>query len=216
MTIDTIDLMNSIADSLEKMQFIRAEEIPNIDLYMDQVTSFLDEGLKSSQRENKEEHIITKTMINNYTKNNVIEAPVKKKYSKEHILLLILVYYLKSFLQISDIKELIDPIRKKYFNVENGPDIEDIYKCIFADVEDKFPIIREEILEEYKASEHTFKEAGFEDESLQMFSFVCRLSCDIYVRKLMVEKIIDSYKKTEVNDSNIKEKNKEKSAAKQD
>ena len=92
MTINTEDLLNSIMESLDRVEYIKAEDIPNIDLYMDQVTTFMDSKLKASLRHPNEDKILTKTMINNYAKNDLLPPPIKKKYSKEHVLLLIFIY----------------------------------------------------------------------------------------------------------------------------
>ena len=97
MTIDSKDLLNSIMESLGRIDYIHADEIPNIDLYMDQVTTFMEEQLRSSKRY-PEDKVMTKTMINNYAKNNLLPPPVKKKYSKEHVLLLIFIYYFKKYI----------------------------------------------------------------------------------------------------------------------
>ena len=86
MTIDAKDLLNSILSSLSRIDYIRPESIPNIDLYMDQITTFMDTQLAASKR-HPDDKILTKTMINNYAKNNLLPPPVKKKYSKEHILI---------------------------------------------------------------------------------------------------------------------------------
>ena len=102
MTIDMNDMLNSILNELSHLQYVHPGDIPNIDLYMDQVTTFMDEQLDSTKRY-KEDKILTKTMINNYTKNNLLPPPVKKKYSREHMLLLIFIYYFKSILSIKDI-----------------------------------------------------------------------------------------------------------------
>ena len=104
MTIDSSDLLNSILESLERVKYISPEDIPNIDLYMDQITTFMDSRLHSSARNPGEDKILTKTMINNYAKNNLLPPPVKKKYSKEHVLLLIFIYYYKGILSINDIQ----------------------------------------------------------------------------------------------------------------
>ena len=88
MTIDSENILNSILSSLERIDYIKPTEIPNIDLYMDQVTTFMEEHLQSSKRY-PDDKILTKTMINNYAKNHLLPAPDKKKYSKEHLLLLI-------------------------------------------------------------------------------------------------------------------------------
>lgn len=79
---------------LDSVTRINPSDIPAIDLYMDQVTTFMDTHLSASKRFG-EDKILTKTMINNYAKNNLLPPPEKKKYSKNHILLLIFIYYLK-------------------------------------------------------------------------------------------------------------------------
>ena len=83
MKIDTQDMISSILDSISRIDYIKPEEIPGIDLYMDQVTTFMEKNLKSSKRYESDK-ILTKTMINNYAKNNLLPPPLKKKYSKEH------------------------------------------------------------------------------------------------------------------------------------
>ena len=92
MTIDNNNILNSILESMSRIDYIHPEDIPNIELYMDQVTTFMDEQLSSTKRY-PEDKILTKTMINNYAKNNLLPPPVKKKYSKEHVLFLIFIYY---------------------------------------------------------------------------------------------------------------------------
>ena len=84
MNINSENLLESILESLSRIDYIHAEDIPNIDLYMDQVTTLMDSGLSSSKRY-EEDKILTKTMINNYAKNNLLPPPDKKKYSREHI-----------------------------------------------------------------------------------------------------------------------------------
>lgn len=93
--------INKIASS----ELIETSQIPDISLYMDQITTFFDDKLKSNKR-NEDDKILTKTMINNYTKNKLIEPPIKKKYSKDHILSLIIIYHLKSILSINDINKI--------------------------------------------------------------------------------------------------------------
>ena len=89
MTIDDKDMINSILESVSRIDYIKPEDIPNIDLYMDQVTTFMEEQLVSSKRY-ADDKILTKTMINNYAKNKLLPPPEKKRYSKEHVLMLIL------------------------------------------------------------------------------------------------------------------------------
>ena len=69
-----------------KLDYILPEDIPNIELYMDQVTTFMDQHFSNSKRY-KDDKTLTKTMINNYTKNKLMPPPIKKKYSKNQIYL---------------------------------------------------------------------------------------------------------------------------------
>ena len=77
MNINSENLLESILESLSRIDYIHAEDIPNIDLYMDQVTTLMDSGLSSSKRY-EEDKILTKTMINNYAKNNLLPPPDRK------------------------------------------------------------------------------------------------------------------------------------------
>ena len=117
----------SLLDKLNGIDYINPESIPNIDLYMDQITSFMDDQLEMTKRRD-DDKLLTKTMINNYTKNDLLPPPIKKKYSKEHLLCLIFIYHLKNILCISDIQTVLNPITDRYFGNKDGFNMEDIYK----------------------------------------------------------------------------------------
>lgn len=103
--------MNKLEFEIDKLVLPKWEEIPNIDLYMDQIITYLDDSLCNiikNDKTDKSDKIITKTMINNYVKQNIIPAPTNKKYQKIHIAELIVICILKEVYCISDIKKLID------------------------------------------------------------------------------------------------------------
>lgn len=85
------------------------DELPTIDLYMDQVVILLGKYLGIFSAVSNDDKIITPTMINNYVKLKIIPAPVKKKYSKTHLAYLIIVCILKQTLSISTISKIIPP-----------------------------------------------------------------------------------------------------------
>ena len=99
----------AIDEEIEKFHIPRWEEIPQIDLYIDQVVSYLENYLSNyiESGEEKENKIITKTMINNYVKLGIMPAPEKKKYSKSHIAYLMVICILKQVHSIGDIGKLI-------------------------------------------------------------------------------------------------------------
>lgn len=192
MTIDTKDMLNSILESISRIDYIKPEEFPNIALYMDQVTTFMDAQLTHSKRY-AEDKILTKTMINNYAKNNLLPPPIKKKYSQEHMLLLIFIYYFKNILSITDIQVLLKPVTERYFNSDGTFTLTNIYEEVFGLEAEQIEVMKQDVIEKYSRSEKTFQDAPKEDqEFLQIFSFVCMLSFDVYVKKQMIEKIIDN------------------------
>lgn len=193
MTIDTADLLNSILQSISRIDYIKTSDIPNIDLYMDQVTTFMEDHLKSSRRY-PEDKILTKTMINNYAKNDLLPPPVKKKYSKEHLLVMIFIYYFKSILSITDIQSLLNPLTEKYFQCGKDFSLENIYNEVFQLEADQIEYLKKDIVERYNISQSTFPDAPKEDqEFLKIFSFICLLSFDVYVKKQVIEKLVDSF-----------------------
>ena len=191
MNIDTETLLQDLLDSLSKVDGVHPEDVPNIDLYMDQVTTFMDARLASSKRY-EEDKILTKTMINNYAKNHLLPPPEKKKYSKEHMLVLIFIYYFKNILSINDIQTLLEPITKKYFHSEDGFSISDLYQEIFELERSEIGTVREDVVKTFEAARASFADAPEEDrEFLQIFSFICMLSFDVYLKKQLHEELID-------------------------
>ena len=112
---------------LDSLSYIKPGSIPDIPLYMDQVTTFMDEHLAQMKRY-PEDKVLTKTMINNYAKNNLLPPPLKKKYSKEHILQMLLIYRLKQTLSIQQIKGVMQNLSAQ---VEDQPS-EQIWKELYA------------------------------------------------------------------------------------
>ncbi len=105
---------------------IKLSDIPWVDLYMDQVTTFFDEKLKDYKRD-VDDKILTKTMINNYAKAKLL-TPIKgKKYNKEQMVLLSLIYNLKQILSINDISFVLSPILKNLDSKDKTNSLEKIY-----------------------------------------------------------------------------------------
>ena len=195
MTIERENLLKSILESLGRIEHIKLEDIPNIDLYMDQVTTFMDKQLKNTTRNPEGDKILTKTMINNYAKNDLLPPPVKKKYSKEHIVLPIFIYYYKGILSISDIQTLLKPLTERYFHTDGSLSLGDIYEEVFSLEKDEVADLQKNIVRKFTISQETFQDAPEQDrEILQLFSFISMLSYDVYVKRLLIEKMIDSFK----------------------
>ena len=193
MKLDKDDILKSILEHISDLDYIKTADIPNIELYMDQVTTFMDSQMASSKRY-PDDKVLTKTMINNYAKNHLLPSPNKKKYSKEHVLMLIFIYYFKSFLSISDIQALLTPMADRYFQKEDGLNVEDLYNEVFGMEKEQVEYLKKDLMEKYQTASQSFAEAEEKDrEFLTMFSFICLLSFDVYMKKQLIESIIDSF-----------------------
>ncbi len=198
MTIDMHDLLNSIVKSLDRTEHIRPEELPDIELYMDQVTTFMEQRLKTTSRNPEDDKIMTKTMINNYVKNHLMPPPEKKKYSKEHMLLLIFIYYFKGFMTIGDIQKLMEPLTGRYFGEDKEFKLESVYREVFSMEKEEIENLKKDVIKKFRRAERTFEEAPEEgQEFLKMFSFICQLCFDVYLKKMMIEKMIDNISELE-------------------
>ena len=102
----------------------------------------MEEHLSSSKR-HPEDKVLTKTMINNYAKNHLLPPPVKKKYSKEHILMLTFIYYFKNIMSISDIQVLLGPVAEQFFPGEGSLKLTEVYEEIMnLELEQIEPLVK--------------------------------------------------------------------------
>lgn len=188
------EFLAALQKKLVSIDYIKTEDIPNIGLYMDQVTTFMDEHLSDCKRR-EDDKILTKTMINNYTKNNLLPPPVKKKYSKEHLYVLTFIYYFKNLLSISDIQTLLNPLTEQFFEGNDTGSLDDIYKQIYNLCKGEISGISKDVLEKAHLSEEAFSTVEDTDsrEFLQFFSLVSLLSFDVYMKKNIIESLIDDF-----------------------
>ena len=169
------------------------EDIPELDLYMDQVTQLFDRKFNDSKR-NKDDKALTKTMVNNYAKGNLLMSIKNKKYSKEHLILMSLIYNLKGGLSIGDIKSSLDRIVRALEVGEEYP-IRELYRLYLEqyneDLNDVENTIEEKnnSIEEMMINEKVEEDMEFQKNFLLLSSFI-NMS-NMYRR--MGEKLIDEY-----------------------
>ena len=136
-------------------------------------------------------------MINNYAKNNLLPPPVKKKYSKDHLLLLIFIYYFKSILSIKDIETLLKPMTDAGFGQDSDKDtssLADMYQQICTMCKGQLEPLKENIASAWETAGETFSEIpDTSKDTFQILAFICSLSFDVYVKKMMIEKLIDTF-----------------------
>ncbi|MDO5603409.1 MAG: DUF1836 domain-containing protein [Oscillospiraceae bacterium] len=160
------------------------DELPGLDLYMDQIITLM-EGKLASNKRYESDKLLTKTMINNYSKEGLIKPIKGKKYSKEHITQMLLIYSLKGTLSIQEIKSFL------YWAEECG---EKMTPQAVTDGYEKFlegKAYQRELLPEQVQC--MLEETGCDVTSKEgVFQAVLALSAMSQYLKVMVEKLLDS------------------------
>lgn len=190
----TVDQLKELVASLHLDDIIIREDIPKIDLYMDQVTQLFERAYLPGKRDDKDK-ILTKTMINNYAKGDLLFPIKNKRYSKEHIMFIQFIYQLKASLSISDTKAALKNLNK---SVETGVvDIDELYDQYVAlmgrqveDLTQVLPQLSEEV-------EQAIEEVNFEDQDylrslFLIFSFVHKSNMYRRLAERLTDQLIES------------------------
>ena len=114
----------------------RFDEIPDIDLYMDQLLVYIDKVLSPILINSTGEKTLTTSMVNNYVKQGILPATVKKRYSREHVIILIEICLAKQIYSIPEIGKLI-AVQNAIFDIKTSynyicTELENALKTTFA------------------------------------------------------------------------------------
>ena len=188
------ELLNQLLKEVTAFNDIALSDIPEIDLYMDQVTTLFEKKLYPLKRD-EEDKIMTKTMINNYAKAKIFPPVKSKKYNKEQIILLELIYNLKQNLTLTDIDRVFTPIIEDGKKEEKAlASIENLYdnflrlkKDQLKAFETQFDQLRKDITEKSKELEGKNKDLN------ELILMVFILTSGANAQKRMAEKIIDNF-----------------------
>ena len=186
--------LHALIKKLTLADELKVTDIPNIDLYMDQLTQLIDSKLGRFKRDETDK-ILTKTMINNYTKAGLLMPPKNKKYSRDHIILLILVYFLKNILSIADIKSLFTTILN---NIATRDDdvicLEDMYSTFLELNNIELDNFYNSFIEKFDLIKTRTQQIDKENkDTAEMFLVVIMLVAQANAQKILAEKIIDKY-----------------------
>lgn len=184
--------IENILNNLQLQSNIKLDEIPEIDLYMDQVIQLFESKL-SDQKRNDDEKILTKTMINNYAKGKLLLPIKNKKYSKEHIILMSLIYNLKGALSINDIKISLDNIVNSEAQESEYP-LREVYSCFLEDCNnDEISFIDDVNKRVESINKKVDEEEVLNGDFEKKFLLLCSLVNMSNMYRRMSEKLIDEF-----------------------
>ncbi|MDU4599702.1 MAG: DUF1836 domain-containing protein [Clostridium sporogenes] len=188
--------LETILSNITEFNDIKLSDIPDIDLYMDQVITLFDMKLKSLKRDENDK-IMTKTMVNNYAKGKFFPTVKGKKYTKEQIILLEMIYNLKQSLSLSDIETVLTPIMESIHKEENKfPTVEDLYGTFLSVKEIELKNFHEEFNKLSSIIKEKSEKLQGEDVKLkEVLLLIFTLISKANMEKRMAEKLIDNFLK---------------------
>ena len=183
--------IDEIIKKLALTERVEEKDIPEIDLYMDQVIQIFEQKLSNSKRKDSDK-VLTKTMINNYAKAKLLMSIKNKKYSKEHLLLMSMIYDLKGSLSISDIKDLFDNIVKKYVE-DKEYDLRSLYKLYLDINNSNYEEFLGNIYKQIDCVKGIIDDSEEFNEYEEKFLFICSMVSMSNMYRRVAEAMIDEY-----------------------
>jgi hypothetical protein len=168
-------MLKELQEFAEKLETYKAPEwgaFPDIDLYMDQVITFLDRLLSVYRID--DEMQITSNMINNYVKEGYLSRPTNKKYDRDQLIQLFLLAQLKAILPIPMLAGGLNTI-------EGGLTLQALYDQFIREQEESFKTIAGRIREECSAAH---------EEHGQAFFFALRLAAESNALRIAAEQLL--------------------------
>lgn len=186
-------IKNTIDEFVAKGR-IDAASFPDMEIYMDQAETFLNRELAVYKKSEKDK-VITKTMIGNYVKHNMLPRPVNKKYSKDHLILLTLIFYMKGTFQMEEIEKIMKPLIDNYNSeFDDKIDLTALYGGILdvqAAEQETLALNIENVI---KSSKYHLRETELsDDDMLELFMLIVNLSMKADAQKFLAHKLLQEY-----------------------
>lgn len=177
-----------LADSILAWNLVEPKDIPRIPLYMEQVTGFFDEAMAGARR-NDDDKILTKTMINNYTKEGTLPRPHGKKYSREHMIRLMYIFILKQVLSLQDIRQMFDLLQTE-------KNVEPVYGAYLELVEGHKEQFRRDLAAKMERVEEKLRQRGiYTEENFEMMLMLLTVA-EATAGKMLIWRMLDGLSET--------------------
>ncbi|MFD6508446.1 DUF1836 domain-containing protein [Bacillus sp. NPDC060175] len=183
--------INKLLESLHLEKSIKLEDIPNVDLYVDQVVQLFENTYADTTRTD-DEKVLTKTMINNYAKGKLFIPIKNKKYSKEHMILISLIYQLKGALSINDIKSSLENINAPLIS-DDTFELNTLYKDYLSLNDANVGNFKHDVNNRVKEVNEV---SSLEDPKLEKFLLLTSFVTMSNMYRRLAEKLVDDLKET--------------------
>ena len=181
-----------LALEYQKKGLADGKSVPDIDLYIDQMVSCLNSELSLYAKNG--EGPITKGIVSNYTKHKMIPGPEGKRYTKDHCIFMLLVYYLKGCFSMDQVQRLMKPILSNYDSAwDDNVDMQAYYKEILAAVRKSEEDFSEQLQERILANKKFLADRGSDDDISEIVLLITTLIMRSNEERFLAEKLLDEY-----------------------
>ncbi len=175
--------LNQWLSELTNFSLPKWKNLPDLDLYMDQVVTYLERELAPLTVEGREK-MITTWMINNYVKGDLLDSPIQKKYSKDHLAYLLAICSIKQILSISDIASLFN------FQKSNERDSSVIYEFFRTTQSTMIKTIAKDSIDKLMPMLERGENLSDSDSECFLYNFVFKLAIEAEVKKIIATKML--------------------------
>ena len=187
------EFIKKISEEFAEHSIIPADDFPNMRLYSDQVVGFINSELSLYGKSGGD--VLTKTMLSNYVKNELLPPPEKKKYDKEQMVMLELILCLKNAYKMDDIKTLMKPFvdsRKDAF--DEGVNFTELYEKLEPIYAEKRKEMAEGLIKDIDVVKDALRDTGLNDDDMtEMFLYIMIIAMQIDTAKFIGKTLIREY-----------------------
>lgn len=210
------EFIKKISEEFIDNSIIPPGDFPDLELYSDQVVSFINSGLSLYGKRGGE--VLTKTMLSNYVKNNLLPSPEKKKYDREQMIMLELILCLKNAFKMDDIKTLMSPfVENRKSNFDERIDFAELYEKLEPIYKKKREEYAEDLIKDIDVVKDAVRDSGLNDDDMtEMFLYIMIIAMKIDTAKFIGKTLIREYygSKDEKSGKTVKKKSKKTSTEK--
>ena len=188
------EYIKSLLETFKEDSLIPADAFPRMDLYNDQITWFLNEQLKVYGTSDSSA-VITKSMVSNCIKHDILPRPEKKRYSRDHSVLLAMIFYLKSTFQINEIRLIMEPFISNYDSTfEEKFDFHKLYEAVFPIIKKEREQSADEIQDAVDSIKQAIWNSGVEDDdATELLFMMLYLAVRVDSAKFTANKMLEEY-----------------------
>ncbi|MDR1247497.1 MAG: DUF1836 domain-containing protein [Clostridiales Family XIII bacterium] len=191
------EYIKHVMDDFTSESIIKPDAFPTMELYADQVAGFFDEQLKiyAGAAREKSDSVLTETGIASSVKRGVLPKPIKKKYARDHVIIMTMLFYMTSVLRTDEIESVMRPFIDNYDSTfDDKIDFYRLYAAIAPVLERERTLLSREIQGSVTDVKAAIRGEGLEDDdNTELLLLLLSLAARADAAKYAVQRILSEY-----------------------